>query len=248
MPIEPIVSLAGARTSVLTRCGFADQGTAAVRAVKRIDEFIREAMRELVHEADWVQMRKELRIELIEGQDRYDYPPEATTGQLLSITVEDEQERQHEITAGLRSYDLDGKPGDTSLTVKIGQPSRYRFIDGEIQLYPAPTARFINLVVFYIAKLPDLVDDNELLPFDGELIIRKATIKARRHFKQDVVPEELAEFERYLMRVKRQQNEARVFNVGGRQSHFLTRSKRVPRDQREIVGRNAPWSDDWNPW
>ncbi len=244
-------TLGDARIEVLTRLGFAEQGTAVLRNVNLVDSFIRKAARSLVHEADWAIMYRELEIPLIEGQDRYDFPDETETGQMDQIWCVDNNGKPWPMTSGIRWQDLEGDPADdTTFRVKTGQPERLRIINSEIQIYPAPTDTFSHIQVSYVKRMPKLLEDIEILPFDSELIIQQAVIYGKVHYGMPGVREDERDKTKYLMHVKKQQRVGRVFTAGGRKSHFVTRPKETRgfRFRGNDIGRNAAWNPNWNPW
>jgi hypothetical protein len=240
-------TLADARAEVMTRLGFADQGTAVTRGVKRINSFIQQAVNELVLEVNWTDMVHELRIPLIEGQDRYEFPDETQVGQ-LSIQVEDINGLHHPMQGGIQQQDFLATPSDTTLRAAIGQPVRWRYVDREIQIIPAPTVSFVFLVVNYVRRTPILRDDADMLPFDSEAIIQRAVIHAKIHYQQPGIGESRQMHAMYLARVVAQQGPGRVFFIGGRKSFYITRDKRVPLGEPQHRGPWSSYSPDWTPW
>jgi hypothetical protein len=241
-------TLADARAEVQTRLGFADQGTAVTRGVKRINSFIQQAVNELVFEADWTDMYQELSIPLIEGQDRYEFPDETQVGQIIAMQVQSEVGTRHPMQGGIQQQDWYPTPTDTTLRAAIGQPCRWRYVDREIQIIPAPTTTFTNLVITYIRRTPILRDDGDLLPFDSEAIIQRAVIHGKIHYQQPGLADSRQLHAIYLARVKTQQGPGRVFFVGGRKSFYITRDKRVPLGEPQHRGPWSSYSPDWQPW
>lgn len=248
LPVED--TLGAVRIEVLKRLGFADQGTAVLRNVNLIDSWIRQSTKMMVHKAEWSSMSRSLLIPLTVGQDRYDFPDETDICQIGSFWIVDDQGRRWEMFGGLRFQDFDATPDDTTLRVATGQPERWGVIDGEIRILPAPTETFVNIDVYYISRLPKLIEDKELMPFDTELITQQAVLLGKIHYGMVGVSEARRELMDYLKEVRRQQREPRQFFVGGRKSHFITRAKETNgfRHKSDQIGRNAPWSPGWNPW
>jgi hypothetical protein len=250
MALTQEMSLGEARIEVLGRLGFTEQGTAVLRNVNLVDSWIRKGMRKLVHKAEWSSMFLELQIPLIVGQDRYDFPDETAIGQIQAFWVHDTNNRPWPMSGGLRWQDLEGDPSDETLRVKTGQPERWGIIDREIRIYPGPTETWTLLNMQYVARLPKLIEDTESLPFDSELIIRQAVLYGMVHYGMPGISEEKQDFNDYLTDIRKQQREGRVFTVGGRKSHFVTRPKETNgfRYRGNFRGRNAPYTPGWNPW
>jgi hypothetical protein len=249
MPISDPVSVNDAITDVLQRAGFTSQGTATLTAQPRARTYLRQAMRELVGEATWDDLKADVRIPLTEGQDRYEYPEETYVGGILEVSVEDDRGRFWPIDGGIRRHDRMPTPQDTTHRVATGRPNRWRVVDKEIEVLPAPTAQYVNLVITFKRKLPSLNDGEDFLPFEPELLIQRATILMKLHYQKPGGSDDERSYRRYLLQRKRAQGEGRVFNVGGRKSHYVTRDKRVPRSGAYgEVGRGVSFTDGWNPW
>jgi hypothetical protein len=248
MALASQYTLADARAEVMTRLGFADQGTAVTRGVKRINSFIQQATNELAVEVGWTDSRFELFIPLITGQDRYEFPDETKIGD-FTLEVVDKNGRRYSMAGGIQTQDWLGDSTDPELLAKIGQPVRWRVVDREIQIIPAPTDVFTRLAVFYSLRVPIYRDDGDLLPFDSEVIIQRAVILGKVHYQQPGVQEAMMMHVRYTARIIAKQGPGRVFNVGGRQSHYM-RVQRVPLSGGNAgnVGPNVEYSDGWNPW
>lgn len=240
-------TLADARAEVMTRLGFADQGTAVTRGVKRINSFIQQATNELALEVGWTDTMFELFLPLITGQDRYEFPDETTIGN-FTMEVVDKNGRRYPMAGGIQVQDWPGDSTDPELLAKIGLPTRWRVVDREIQIIPAPTDVFTKLALFYQRRVPIYRDDGDLLPFDSEAIIQRAVILGKVHYQQPGVQEARQMHAVYVARIVAKQGPGRVFNVGGRQSHYL-RVQKVPLGgQNGNIGPGVEYSDGWNPW
>lgn len=252
MPLSPTVTLGEATDDVLEALGFADLGTARTRALRRVERFIRQAVAEIAPEAEWDGLRAELRIPLVQGQARYEFPEEVNVGDLGVPLVLRQDGSTYELTGGLRPQDRGDVGPDQTYGVPTGAPDRFRFIDGEIELYPAPNpiTAFTHLLFVYKKALPPLRDPDEQLPFEPELIIQRATWLGRVHYQKPGVDDIEKSFLKLLARLKAKQGPMRTFFVGGRKSHWITADKRVPRDGGDTpsVGTGAPAGPDWHPW
>lgn len=250
MTISDPVTVDDAITDVLQRTGFTAQGTATLTAQPRARTYLRQAMRELVNEATWDDLKADVRIPLVEGQDRYEFPEETYVGGIIEVAIEDDTGQHWPIDAGIRRHDRMPTPdADSTYRVATGRPDRWQIVDKEIELLPAPTAQYVNLVVKHKRKLPSLNDGADFLPFEPELLIQRAVVLMKQHYQKPGVSDDDRAFRRYLLQRKRAQGEGRVFNVGGRKSHYVGRDKRVPRSgSRDSVGRNSTYAPGWNPW
>jgi hypothetical protein len=250
MPLDQQITVATAVTDVLERSGFAGQGTSALTAQPRVRAFLRQAAKELVNDAAWTELVGQLRIPLVEGQDRYEFPEESYLGGIIALTCELENGVQYPLTGGIRQQDWMPTPDpETTYRVAVGQPDRWRIVDKEIEILPAPTATYINLVCYYRRALGPLTDPDELLPFEAELLIQRATILTMRFYQKPGSSDLERDFTKYKARRIAAQSVGRVFNVGGRKSHYVTRDKRVPRGGAYgVTGRNASYGPTWNPW
>lgn len=248
LPVQ--LTLDEARIEVLQRLGFAQQGTAVLRNHNLIDSFIRQSMNQLAHEANWSDLYKELQIPLVDGQGRYEFPDEASIGQIDTIWVLDINNRAYQLAGGTQWQDFSGEGSQDSQYAEVtGEPRKWQIINRELRIYPAPnTDTYTNLNIRYVSRLPRLIEDSEYLPFDSELIVQQAVILGKRHYGMPGVSEAMGDLARYLDRVKTAQRESRVFNVGGSKSHFVTRAKEPDGMQRKSYGPNSTYSDGWNPW
>jgi hypothetical protein len=238
-------TLAEVRAEVLARLGFARAGSATVRNADLINSFIRQAVRTLALEVNWQSLFKELELVLVEGQTRYEFPDEASIGGIEYMVVIDASNRRWVMESGIRPQEVPTvSPGATPMG---DIPRLWRTINNEIEIQPSPSADALKLLVGYVAQVPQLVDDSEVMPFDSEAIIQKAVLLGRVHYDRPGVSEGAREFERYLARVKARQNEARDIANGGAMS-ALIRPVAMQRLGSSNVGRDAVWSDSWRPW
>lgn len=252
MPLVPQMTVNDAIKKIAVRLGFADQGTARSRAETRIQGFIEQAIHELAREVVWDDNVFEVRIPLITGQDRYEFPEESKAGELVRIEVEDTRSTRYELEGGIRTQEFAGKPEDDTYRVPVGDPLYWRIIDREIQIMPAPidAERIPNLVMTLKRSVPLVIETGTLLPFDSELIIQRCVVLGRRHFQLPGQDDAEADYAAYLARVKAAQGAPATFYVGGNKSHYVTRDKRVYENplQRRDRGQNAPYTPNWTPW
>lgn len=251
MPLVPEMTVGDAIKEVATRLGFTDQGTARTRAESRIQSFIRQALSELAVEINWTDNLFEVRIPLINGQDRYEYPEEASNGSVQSIQVEWERGQRYDLEGGIRTQDMGPRPDDGVNQVPIGDPEFVRIIDREIQIRPAPidSTRTTHLVITYQAAVPATIELTTQLPFDPELILQRCVVLGRRHYQLPGQDDATRDYLAYRDRVKARQGVSTNFFVGGMKSHFVTRNKQVrvnpfSRDR----GNGAPYTPNWTPW
>jgi hypothetical protein len=248
MPVQ--LSQGEARTEVLLRLGFAQQGTAVLRNVNLVDAWIRQAMNQLAPEADWSDLYKELQIPLIDGQDTYEFPDETDIGSVDTVWITDTSGRMYQTQGGTQWQDFGGEGGqDEQYRIRTGRPQKWQILNREIRLYPAPlVATYPTLTMRYISRLPRLMEDGELLPFDSELIVQQAVVLGKRHYKHADIGQAMGDLARYLDRVKTKQRAPRTFTIGGRKSHFVTRPKEPNTIVSDSVGPDATFTDGWTPW
>lgn len=251
MPLVPQTTVADAIKEIAIRLGFADQGTARTRSETRILSFIRQAIQELSVEVQWADNVFEIRIPLINGQDRYEYPEEAANGQVSAVFIEQARGQRYALEGGIRTQDFDSIPdNDSGYTVPVGRPNVWRVIDREIQIRPAPVdiTDTVSLVFTIQMIVPSVVELETTLPFDSELIYQRCVVLGRRHFQLPGQTDAERDFAQYLMRVKGKQGAARQFFVGGRKSFYVTRNKEVRPNRGNDTGQNAPYTPNWTPW
>lgn len=252
MPLVPQMTVSDAANEIAVRLGFTDQGTARARAETRIRSFIRQAINELEKEVEWADNVFEIRIDLINHQDRYEYPEEAKNGNVISVQCELTRGQRYDLQGGIRTQEFVGRPSDESSRVPIGDPMYWRIIDREIQIRPAPidVTRIPSLVILLQRSVPAVLEPGTLLPFDSELIIQRCTVLGRTHYQMPGQDDAKANYAKYLDRVKARQGAAKVFFVGGMKSHFVTRDKHVRQQylQHRSRGTGAPYTQNWAPW
>ena len=253
MPLVPDITVADAIKEIAVRLGFADQGTARSRSTTRILSFIRQAMQELSKEIDWADNFFEVRVPLIAGQDRYEYPEESANGQVISVAVEYERGQRYVLQGGIRTQEFLGRPdpeNEDGFTLPVGDPEFWRIVDREIQIRPAPIdiTRTVSLVFQLQRIVPTTVETGTILPFDPELIIQRCVVLGRRHYQLPGQTDAERDYAAYLMRVKGKQRAAVTFFVGGRKSHYVTRNKEVYPNDWNGRGQNAPYTPNWTPW
>lgn len=250
MPLAQRITIADAVKDVLERSGFAEQGTAVLSAGARVRAFLRQAAREFYGKADWSELFKELVLPLTPGQDRYEFPDETVLGGLQLLEVLDTNDRRYPLDWAIRTHDFMPTPDEsTGLRVAIGQPDRVRIIDRELQVLPAPNDNFPKIIATYKASLGPMQDEKEDMPYESELLIQRAVVLTKTHYQKPGVQQATVDFERYLKDRVAAQRGRRVFNVGGRKSHYVTRDKRVPRKGAYgSTGDGAAFGDTWNPW
>lgn len=251
MPLVPEMTVGDAIKEIATRLGFTDQGTARTRAESRIQSFIRQAISELAVEVTWTDNLFEVRIPLVNGQDRYEYPEEASNGSVQSFQIEWERGQRYDLQGGIRTQDMGPRPDDGVNRVPLGDPEFVRIIDREVQIRPAPIdiTRTTTLVVTLQYAVPQVIELTTQLPFDPELILQRCVVLGRRHYQLPGQDDATRDYDKYLARVKARQGVSTTFFVGGMKSHFVTRDKQVRQNPyRRDIGNNAPYTPNWTPW
>lgn len=251
MPLVSSMTVGDAIKEIAVRLGFTDQGTARSRAESRIQSFISQTISELAVECTWTDNLFEIRIPLVNGLDRYEYPEEASNGSVISFQIEWERGQRYDLEGGIRTQEFYARPNDDSYTVPTGDPVYVRVIDREIQLRPAPidVTRTVNLLITLQYAVPKVIEPGTLLPFDHELILQRCTVLGRRHFQLPGLEAAEKDYQIYLARVKARQGVSQTFFVGGMKSHFVTRDKHVRQNPlNRQLGNGAPFTPNWTPW
>lgn len=251
MGLAPTMTMGDARDDLLERLGFADLGSARTRAVGRCEAFIRQAVNELVYEVEWTALKFRMRLPLVAGQTRYEFPEEVQPNSLGTPLIERIDGSTYPLNGGIRPQDWGDAVVDPDLGVGTGSPDRYRFVDGEIDIYPAvkDLNSYTNIVIDAKRAVPAMRDPADRLPFDPEVIIQRALVLGRTHYQKPGVDDAKADFKELLRKARAQQGVPQIITVGGRKSHYV-RTQPVPRTggDNPSIGNHAPASPDWHPW
>jgi len=238
MPLPLQKTLSEARSKVLKRLGMGAQGSQTRPSHPLIDEFINQAQQDLYYEADWVDLRKFTEVPLVALQGEYDWPDDALPGQIMRLTVLNEDGREEQLTGDIRPVD---RSRNRNLTTG-SQPLLYDYHDGILEVLPVPNTDWVTLNVEYIATAPELVEDEDRLAFDSEAIIRMAVVFAKDHYGFDNTKDE-ARLLNYIRRIVSQQSTGEGFQLGGSQSHYVKRGQNRNRMTNRGRGRKTYF---WN--
>ena len=195
MPIE--LTVTQAREKVLLRAGVAQSAAHNVQLLRITDEFIRTAHAMHYYACDWLAARREMEIAVIADQAAYDWPDTVLVGQLNKLWIEYEDGRPVE---------LDSEPDvyERHYTGGTGMPRFYRFMDGQITLYPAPGDQFTKIKILYTAA-PTLNDSSDRLVVDSELVVQQATVLLMLHLGLQGASQYQSMLERYRLQIIGQQ-------------------------------------------
>lgn len=237
MALAPIPTLGEIRQAVMVRCGLATTGTLPQDSQQLLDELIRSAQRQLYHRSFWLRQRIRSDITLVEDQALYDWPEETPPDSIVEVTViraDDDQE--FPLVPGIR-YDERNDAARAS-----GCPTQFEWIDGQLQIYPAPDAEWSDLRVTSYGALPAFVADTERAVVDGESLIMLAELMVKEHYEMPGTKRLEYAFEQYLSNfLSRNSEKTGVSLSPGRQPAAL----RPHRKNRQGGPYNV---DDWHPW
>jgi len=243
MPLDLQITLSEARAEVLNRVGMGAQGDQTQPAHPLVDSFIRQAQRDVYFEADWIEIRKFTDIPLIALQADYDWPDDTEPGQIIRMTVLNDDNREETLVGGIR-------PVDRSRVRNLtdgGLPALFGLHDGIIELLPFPSVDWVTLKIEYLAKPSRLINDVDRLSFDSELIIRMAVVFTKDHYGMDNVKDE-ARLVRYIDHIRAQQSDGGGFQLGGSQSHYVRRGAERDRTSRRRRTRRGTYFFNENPF
>lgn len=199
-------TLAELRTELRERLGFVASGPAASGNTRLLTSFLQEAHDFLYDQLKPTPARKIATIRLMPGQAVYDYhndiddedidpgtvkevwllmgsaPARLTQG----ITVQDR-------ALGLRSY-----------------PSRYDTINGQLEIYPAPSAQY-DLFIEHLALKPRFIQDQDRPGVPDRLLFLYALANAKAHYRHPDATAAGSSFKQMLSSEKMKQHENRRY-------------------------------------
>lgn len=225
-PLPP--TLEETRRAVAVRLNYGPQAAASPAMSDLLDEFIRQAAREVLLEAPWVELRQRLGVALQDGVERYEFPDNMEPGRLERVLVLDTEDREYELQAGIRPYersDLGANPDYTDL------PLRYEIMDQDLVILPRPnTERYPMLVIEGYARPPEPHHSDDRVPVDKEALIQKATVIGKLHLGTKDAMVAAQNLRHYLERIRSMQSEGETIRVGGafsRRFPYQTRRRNV---------------------
>ena len=238
------LTLLEARRSVAIRLNFGPQADAAEPMRELLNEFVRRAARELLLEADWVELRVHLAFDTVEAQHAYDFPDNLDLGRVEDIYVTDLNGREYALSAGVRDYERNQWEGQGD-PEKASLPLRYEVINQDFMVYPAPSTDYPQLHFRgYLTPRPPK-DDGDRIPVDHEALIQKATAIGKKHFGSADARQADMDLALYLNRLRPTESDGSGFRVGGRLS-----TKFKPSTRRTGSGGSQRWGQDgwWDGW
>lgn len=232
--------------SVFIRCSVSTTGNQFSSFLPLVREFVRSAHTQLYPEGEWTSALVSTEIALTQGVVSYDWPDDCLPGRINFMSVLDTSNRAVLLDFGLK---VNERSTANRATPVQGCPLVATYMDGMIELTPAPDALWVTLRIEYTKSVTSLVDDEDELIVDGELVIQAAAMKFKDHLGLTVTPKDIAEHERYLSRLKAMQSNGEGFQLGGHQSirNHVQKRNRIGA-WRNNVGNSAPISDDWAPF
>lgn len=243
MPLDLQKTLSEARAEVLNRVGMGAQGDQTNPAHPLIDSFIRQAQRDVYFEADWIEIHRYTDVPLIALQSEYDWPDDTEPGQIIRMSVLNDDNREEQLVGGIRPQDRSRQRNLTD----GGLPALFGFQDGIIELLPFPSIDWVTLKIEYIASPSDLINDTDRLSFDSELIIRMAVVFTKDHYGMDNSKDE-ARLIKYINHIRSQQSDGGGFQLGGSQSRYVRRGTDRDRTSRRRRTRSGAYFFNENPF
>lgn len=214
-------TLAEVRRSVGIRLNFGPQGDTSPDMKNLLDEFIRRAARELILEAQWVELRIRYEVDLIDGQDVYDWPDNMDPGRLERLIVLSVEGHEYELKAGINPAER-----ETMLSANDPRslPLRYEVVNEDLKILPPPlTERYATLIIEgYTRGIPP-TNDMDRIPVDQEALIQKATCIGKKHFGAPDAEIAERDFQSYLLRMRPMQSDNQDFRMGGKRSRQFDR-------------------------
>jgi hypothetical protein len=236
------LTLAETRRAVAIRLNFGPQADSSPDMRLLLDEFVRRAARELLLEADWVELMVEFRIPLTVAQHRYDFPDNMDLGRIQFIAVLDDQGREYPLEPRLQSFER--TEWDSRGEVERARlPLKYEVTNEELVIYPAPDARYPELLVRgYSTPAPPQHNDDRV-PVDAEALIQKATAIGKKHFGAPDAQQADLDLAIYLSRLRPTESDAGGFRIGG---PFSRRGGYHRRHSSARRGQDG-WWEGWTP-
>ena len=241
MSLTAPMTLGEIRDEVLVRVGAASQGNLGTRWHAKVESFVRSSLRQLFVEASWTVLKKTTTAALVVDDRVVDWPDDSEPGSIISIVVVDDEDNQYQLAPGLRPNERE------SARTPSGRPMLYTYTDGDIEIYPAPTEKYVGLIIDYTMSetVPIEADDEVFL--DPEAVIMLTAMAFKRDQGLPTTGDDRAEYERYLSRMRARQGDGEGFVVGGAKTDVPLRRNRVNRSKIRF-GNGAPFTEDWNPY
>lgn len=233
--------------SVFVRCSISTSGNHHARFLEIVREFVRTAHTQLFPEAEWTPALARVEIPLTAGLQTYDWPDDCLPGRINFASVRDTEGNEIQLDFGMRPNERSA--AQSGGTVRSDTPLLLTFVNGDLELTPAPASKWDTLIIDYVRSANSLADDADPMIVDGELVVQSATMKFKRHLGLPVGREDVAEHERYLDRVKGMQSTGGGFQIGGHQSsrNAVHKRNRIG-DSTNSTGSSAPYDTDWSPY
>lgn len=236
------LTLAETRRAVAIRLNFGPQADASPDMRVLLDEFVRRAARELLLEASWVELMIEFRVALIVAQHRYDFPDNVDLGRIEFIAALDEQGREYPLEPGLQAFErTEWDARDQVERARL--PLKYEVTNEELVIYPAPDARYPELLIRGYATPAPPQHNDDRIPVDAEALIQKATAIGKKHFGAPDAQQADMDVAIYLSRLRPTESDNSGFRIGG---SFSRRAGYHHRNRGSRRGQDG-WWENWTP-
>lgn len=204
-----------------------------------LDEFTRQAARELLLEAHWLELRATFDIELEDAQHSYDLPDHVLPGRIEDVYIVDTEGRERQILPDVRPYERGAWAGED----RKGLPQRYDFLNQLLEIFPAPdTTQYVTMRIYARSVDPDPRNNNDRIHVDREALIQRTTLLGKQHFGWPDVRQAQVDHQVYLERVKMAQGTGKGFTFGGRKSfRSASTTRRQRRNRRGSAATDTPW-------
>lgn len=235
LPLNP--RLVDVRSSVGIRLKYGPDADLSDDQRQVIDEYIRQAFRQLIVDAYWVELRVREEITLENGQSTYDFPDRMDPGRIEQLIVKDSDGGEMPLRAGIRSHE---REQFTSGSSPESLPLRYEFVNQTITILPPPdTSKYPTLLIEGYERGVAPYADHDRIPVDEEAIIQMATVIGMKDMGHPDAQLRQADLDEFLKRLRPMQSDGESIQIGGHFSEKF-RYKRARRigDRRRDLGNN----------
>ncbi len=196
------------RHALRTRLGFVTQGSAADSNREVLNEFLREALDYVYQHLDGLVLVKEARRATSPGAALYDWhnvqedePIDAQRVQSIWLATDDTTYRT-QLTQGISEVQ--------QALPERGRPTHYDTLNGQLQIYPTPDARY-TLFIRYLEPKARLTQDQDRPNLPDDLILLYAIATAKAHYRHPDAAVAGKAFEKLLTVYHTRQHEHRRY-------------------------------------
>lgn len=224
-------TLAEVRKSTAILLNFGAQAAQAGSLRELLDEFIRQAARDVALEFPHAELRFREDIDLIDGQSIYDWPDNLDPGRLERVTVVTDSNKEYALRSDIQPHERSmWTQGDDPRSA----PVRYEIINQDLNILPAPdTETYKTLRIEGYARDISPTHNDDKIPVDKQALILMSVAYGKAHFQHADALAAAQKAKEYIKRLRPMVSEGAVFRIGG---HFSTK---FPYRQRRNSGDGA---------